>query len=92
MKCFNYGSIGHFSNKCPYRKKEDNDDEEPCCHKKDQKSKTMYKKKSKKNKKNLYSKEDSEYEEISEDDKFLFMGLESEISEEKIEVVVDIEA
>ena len=50
------------------------------------------KSKFKKNKKNFYSMEDSEYEEISEDGEVLFMGLESEISEEKIEGVVDIEA
>ena len=87
MKCFNYGRIGHFSNKCSYPKQEDSDDEETCCHKKDQKSKTMYK-----NKKNLYSKEDSEDEEISEDVEVLFMGLESEISEEEVEGVVDLEA
>ena len=67
LKCFNYGRIGHFSRKCHYPKQEDSDDKEPCCHKKDQKSKTIYKKKFKKNKKNLYSKEDSEDEEISED-------------------------
>ena len=25
--CFNYGKIGHFSNKCPYPKQEESDDE-----------------------------------------------------------------
>ena len=43
-----------------------------------------------KNKKNLYSKEDSEDEEVSEDAEVLFMGLEREIFEEKIEGVVDL--
>ena len=46
----------------------------------------MYKHKFKKNKKNFYSKEGSE------DGKVLFMGLESQISEEKIEGVADLEA
>ena len=79
MKCFNYGRIGHFAPKCPYPKQEDNDDdEEPCCHKKDQKSKTMYKNKFKKMKKNFYSMEDNEYEEISEDEEILFMGIENQ--------------
>ena len=53
---------------------------------KDEKNKTIYKKKFQKNKKNLYSKEDSEDVEV------LFMGFESEIPEEEIEYVVDIEA
>ena len=28
LKCFNYGIIGHFSNKCPYPKQEETDHEE----------------------------------------------------------------
>ena len=93
FKFFNCGRIGHFAPKCPYPKQEDSDDDEkPCCHKKDQKSKIMYKKKFKKKKKKFYSKEDNEDEEISEDVEVLFMGLESEISEEIIEGVVDLEA
>ena len=83
MKSFNYGRIGNFSKKCSYPKKEDSDDEESCCHNKDKKSKTMYKRKLKKNKKNFYSKEDSEDEDISEYVEVLIMGFESEISEEK---------
>ena len=78
MKYFYYGRIGHFSNKFPYPKQEDSDDEEPFFHKKDQKSKAMYKNKFKKNKKNLYSKEDSEHEEISEDGEIIFMGIETQ--------------
>ena len=66
-------------------KTKDSDDEEPCCHTKDQKDKTIYKKKFQKNKKNLYSKEDSEDVEV------LFMGFESKIPEEEIDVV-DLEA
>ena len=85
MKCFNCGRIGHFAKNYPYQKQENSDDEEPCCHKKDQKNKTMYKKKFQKNKKNLYSKEDSEDVEV------LFMGFKSEIPEEEIEDVVDLE-
>jgi hypothetical protein len=27
FKCFNYGRIGHFANKCPYPKQEENDEE-----------------------------------------------------------------
>ena len=45
LKCFNYGIIGHFSNKYSYPKQEDSDDEEPCCHQKDKKNKNIYKKK-----------------------------------------------
>ena len=58
MKCFNYGRIGHFSNKCPYPKQEESNHEESYGHK----GKTMGKKKFKKKKKNLYSKEDSDDE------------------------------
>ena len=43
----------------------ENDSEEPCSHKEDQRSKTIYKKKFNKKKKNFYSMEDSEDEEIS---------------------------
>ena len=91
LKCFNYGRIGHFSRKCPYPKQEDRDDEEFCCHKKDKKNKTIYKKNFQKNKKNLYSKEDSEDDEMSEDVRVLFTGFENEIHEEEIEDVVDLE-
>ena len=90
MKYFNCWRIVHFSNKCLYPKQEDSDNEELCCHKKDQKSKTIYKKKFNKNKKKIYSKEDIEDEEVSEYVEVLFMGLESEISEEKIKGVVDL--
>ena len=58
------------------------------CHNKYQKNKTMYKWNFKKNKKNLYSKEDSEGEEISEDVEVLFMGFERDIPREEIEYVV----
>ena len=53
--------------------KNDSDDEEPCSHKEDQRSKTIYKKKINKKKKNLYSMEDSEDGEISENEENLFM-------------------
>ena len=33
LKCFNYGRIGHFSNKFHYPKQEESDHEESCCHK-----------------------------------------------------------
>ena len=45
--------------------KNETDDEESCSHKEDQRSKTIYKKKFNKKKKNFYSMEDSEDEEIS---------------------------
>ena len=77
---------------CPYPKQEDSDDEEPCCHKKDQKNKIIYKKNFQKNKKNLYSKEDSEDDEISEYVEVLFMGFKSEIPKEEIDDVVDLKA
>ena len=92
MKCFNCGRIGHFSNKFSYPKQEDSDDEEPCCHKKYQKNKTIYKKTFQKNKKNLFSKDDSEDDGMSEDAEVLFMGFENKIPEEEIKEVVDIEA
>ena len=82
LKNFNSRKIGHYASKCPYPKQEDSDDEEPCCHKKYQKNNTIYK--FQKNKKNLYSKEDSEDDEISEDAEVLFMGFESEIPKEEI--------
>ena len=82
MKFFNCARIGYFSKRCPYPKQEDNGDEEPCYHKKDQKNKIIYKKKFQNNKKKLYSKVDSEDDEISEDVEVLFMGFESEIPKE----------
>ena len=61
-------------------------------NKKYQKNGIIYMNNFQKNKRNLYSKEDSEDDEISEDVEVLFMGLESEIPEEEIEDVVDLEA
>ena len=86
MKCFNYGRIGHFANKCPYPKHEESDHEESCCHK----DKIMGKKKFKKKKKNLYSKEYSDDE--SEDAKILFMGTITSNEELDKEGEVDLEA
>ena len=68
-----------FAIKCPYPKQEDSDDEEPWSHKKYQKSKTIYKKKFNENK-NIYSMEDSENEEI------LFMGIETQTSNDESDV------
>ena len=88
MKCFNCGRIGHFSKIFPHPKQEDSDDKKPCTHKY-QKNKFIYKKKFHKNKKNIYSKEDSEDDDISEDVEVLFMGFGSENSGEEIEYVKD---
>ena len=60
--------------------------------KKYQNNKIIYKNKFQQNKTNLYSKEDSEDDEISEDVEVLFMGFESENSGEEIEDVTDLEA
>ena len=64
LKCFNCGRIGHFSHKCSYPKQEESDHEESCCHK----GRKKYKEKNK----NFYSKEESEYEEMSEDNEIFF--------------------
>ena len=55
--------------------------------KKDQNNNIIYKNKFQQNKTNLYSKEDSEDDEISEDVEVLFMGFKIEILEEEIEDV-----
>ena len=52
----------------------------------------MYKNKLKKNKKNLYSKEDNEDEEISEDEEILFMGIETQEDDSDVEGEVDLKA
>jgi hypothetical protein len=70
FKCFNYGRIGHFANKCSYPKQEENDEE---VHN----QKNQYKKKFYKKKKNFYSKEDISSSDMSEDEnsELLFMGM-----------------
>ena len=94
LKWFNCGIIGHFATKCPYPKQEDSDDEENCKHKKNQKSKTIYKNKFNKKKKNVYSMEDSEDEEINENEEIIFMGIETQTLDDELDVEgeVDLEA
>ena len=61
--------------------------------KKDQKSKTIYKNKFNKKKKYFCSMEDNEDEEISENEKILFMGIETQTSDDDsyVEGEVDLE-
>ena len=61
--------------------KNESDDEESCSHEEDERSKTIYKKKFNKETKNLYSMEDSEDEEISENEENLFI-LETQTSQD----------
>ena len=81
MKCFNCGRIGHFSHKCSYPKQEESDHEESCCHK--------GRKKYKEKKKNFYSKEESGYEEMSEDNEILFLGTTKSAKESKVDIEVE---
>ena len=78
MKCFNYGRIGYFSYKCSYPKQEESDHEESCCHK--------GKKKFKEKRKNFYSKEESEDEEMSEDNEILFLGTSNSDKESEVDI------
>jgi hypothetical protein len=73
FKCFDYGRIGHFANKCPYPIREENNEE---IHNQE----NQYKKKLYKKKKNLYSKEDinSSYISEDEDSELLFMGMKTQ--------------
>ena len=82
---FKFGGISHFASKFPYPKQEGDDE----CLEYSKKNKIIFKKKNKK--KTFYSMDDNFSNESSEDAEVLFMGLESEISEEKIEGVVDLE-
>ena len=72
MKCLNCGRIGHFSHKCSYPKQEESDHEESCCHK--------GKKKFKDKRKNFYSKEESE------DNEILFLGITNLDKESKVDI------
>ena len=78
LKCFNCGRIGNFSHKCSYPKQEESDHEESCCHK----GKNKFKKKTK----NLYSKEESEYEEMSEDNEIPFLGTKNSDEESQVDI------
>jgi hypothetical protein len=92
--CFNCDGIGHFANKCPYKKKKRNDED-------DSNRKQTYKGQRTKNKafkKSFYTKEDSsssdEYEiNKSETERLLFMAIEysdkEDTEEEYEEVKVD---
>jgi len=78
FKCFNSRKVGHFPNKCLYRKQEENDNEKN--YKYHNKRKIGNKKKVHKNKKTLYTKEENNSSEESEgeeeESENLFMSLE----------------
>ena len=79
LKFFDYGRIGNFSSKCTYPKQDDSDERETSKFKK---SKIGNKKKSYEKKKILYTMEDSEDADTSEDEEteILFMGLNTQAS------------
>ena len=76
--CFNYGKIGHFTNKCPYPKKEESDNERTL--KNNKKTKTNNKKKFYKKNKMLFTQEDNNSSEENEEDEtqLLFMGIKTQ--------------
>ena len=65
LKCFNYGRIGHFASKCTYPKWDDSDERETS---KLKKGKAGNKKKSYEKNKIVYTMEDSEDVDTSEDE------------------------
>ena len=75
---FNYGKIGHFSNKCPHPKQEESDDERT--FKNQKKSNNNNKNKFYKKKKLFFTQEDiSSSKENEEDDpELLFMGIKTQ--------------
>ena len=79
LKYFNYGRIGHFASKCTYPKQDDSDERETSKFKK---GKTGNKKKSYERKKIVYTMEDSEDANTSEDEEtwILFVGLDTQAS------------
>ena len=78
LKCLNYGGIGHFAHKCSYPKQEESDHEESYCHK--------GKKKFKEKRKNFYSKEESEDEDMSEDNEIMFLGTTNSDEESEVDI------
>ena len=79
LKCFKFGITAHFSLKCTYPKQDDSDERETSKFKK---GKTRNKKKSYEKKKIVYSMEDSEDVDTSEDEEteILFMGIDTQAS------------
>jgi hypothetical protein len=85
FKCFNYGKVGHFQNKCPYPKRdyEDERDKDKTFKKREE---SFYKQNHYKGKKNFYSKEEessSNGSSDSDEEKVLFLGIEEENEHEE---------
>ena len=85
FKCFNYGKVGDFQNKCPYPKM-DYEDERSRDRTFKKREKTFYKKNPYKGKNNFYSKEEEHSSNESNDsdqEKALFLGIAEENEHEE---------
>ena len=90
LNVFNCGRIGHFASKCTYPKQDDNNERETS---KFEKGKTGNKKKSYEKKKIVYTMEDSEDTDTSEDEetRILVMGLHTQASNSDSDVEGEVE-